>query len=163
MFSFSLSVSAHLPSLNLFSSGCFLIGRYSVGECRLTEETPPVLSAACPPGRLLLLADRHAGCPGALGSLPQRCHQKKLHSVNPRGLFILSSTEKKEANARQETLLQSKWQLGWIQKEIFIPTWPLPYQRQGLSLMANEYSSFIVWRGSWIEWLNSYRLHVTGL
>lgn len=60
-----------------------LINRHSVGECRLAEETPPVLSATPPAGCLLLLADRHAGRPGALGRLPQCGHQEELHAVTP--------------------------------------------------------------------------------
>lgn len=69
-----------------------LIGRYTVGECGLTEETPPVLSKTSPPGCLLLLADRHAGRPGALGQLPKRGHQEELHSVTPWSLhFIIHS------------------------------------------------------------------------
>lgn len=59
------------------------IDRYSVGEWCLTEETPPVLSKTSPPGRLLLLADRHAGRPRAHGPLPQCGHQEELHSVTP--------------------------------------------------------------------------------
>lgn len=57
--------------------------RYTVSERRLAEETPPVVSSACPPGRLLLLTDRHAHRPGALWPLPQCGHQEKLHSVTP--------------------------------------------------------------------------------
>lgn len=60
-----------------------LIDRYTAGECCLAEETPPVLSATSPPGRLFLLTDRHAGRPGALRLLPQRGHQEELHSVTP--------------------------------------------------------------------------------
>lgn len=60
-----------------------LIDRYTVGERCLTEETPEVLSKTSPPGRLLLLANRHAGRPRALGPLPQCGHQEELHSVTP--------------------------------------------------------------------------------
>lgn len=58
-----------------------IVCRYPPGEPRLPEEAPPVVSAAPPPGRLLLLADRHAGRPGALGRLPQRVHKEEFHSV----------------------------------------------------------------------------------
>lgn len=88
-----------------------LIDRYTVGECCLTEETPPVLSKTSPPGRLLLLADRHAGRPRALGPLPQCGHQEELHSVTPASHFpqsrgskrreVLASRHCPEANKRQ--------------------------------------------------------------
>ena len=84
-------MGAHLLplfALYFFAYACFLVvtclsGRYTVGECRLAEEAPPVVSSASPPGRLLLLPDRHAGRPGALWPLPQRCHQEEFHSVIP--------------------------------------------------------------------------------
>lgn len=59
-----------------------LICRHSAGERILAEEAPPVVSTAHPPRRLLLLAGRHASCAGTVGPLPQRGHQKELHSVN---------------------------------------------------------------------------------
>lgn len=55
--------------------------RHPLGESCLPEEAPPVVSTAPPPGRLLLLTDRHASCPGALGCLPQRVHKEEFHSV----------------------------------------------------------------------------------
>lgn len=55
--------------------------RYPPGELRLPEEAPPGVSTAPPPGRLLLLADRHSSRPGALGRLPQRVHKEEFHSV----------------------------------------------------------------------------------
>lgn len=55
--------------------------RYPLGESCLSEEAPPVVSTAPSPGRLLLLTDRHASCPGALGCLPQRVHKEEFHSV----------------------------------------------------------------------------------
>lgn len=77
-------LAAHLLNCLLIPAVMLrLIDRYSVGEWCLTEETPPVLSKTSPPGRLLLLADRHAGLPRAHGPLPQRGHQEELHSVTP--------------------------------------------------------------------------------
>lgn len=55
-------------------SASALIGRNPAGERGLAEEAPPVVSAAHPAGRLLLLTGRHASCAGALGPLPQRGH-----------------------------------------------------------------------------------------
>lgn len=86
--------------------------RYTVSERRLTEETPPVVSSACPPGRLLLLTDRHAHRPGALWPLPQCGHQEKLHSVTP-------------ALAHFPLLRCSKW------REVLVSTYcPRVIQRQ---------------------------------
>lgn len=66
-----------------------LADRYAAGERGLAEEAAPVLSSAPPPGRLLLLADRHSGRPGALGHVPQRGHQEELHSVTPNETVVL--------------------------------------------------------------------------
>lgn len=70
------------PVSKCFPLSPFLICRHSAGERSLAEEAPPVVSAAHPPGRLLLLAGRHASSAGTVGPLPQRGHQKELHSVN---------------------------------------------------------------------------------
>lgn len=63
----------------------FCLDRDPLGESCLPEETPPVLSTAAPPGRLLLLTDRHASRPGALGCLPQCVYKEELHSVTSGG------------------------------------------------------------------------------
>lgn len=83
IFIFPSSPSISLIScLKVFPSASPLICRHSAGERSLAEEAPPVVSAAHPPGRLLLLTGRHASCAGTVGPLPQRGHQKELHSVN---------------------------------------------------------------------------------
>lgn len=63
----------------------FWVDRDPLGESCLPEEAPPVLSTAAPPGRLLLLTDRHASRPGALGCLPQCVNKEELHSVTSGG------------------------------------------------------------------------------
>ena len=60
-----------------------LTDRYTVGECCLAEETPPVVSSTSPSGHLLLLPDRHEDRARALWPLPQCCHQEEFHSVTP--------------------------------------------------------------------------------
>lgn len=60
-----------------------LVNRYTVGEHRLAQETPPVMSSARPPGRLLLLTVRNMGRPRTLRPLPQSGHQEKFHSLTP--------------------------------------------------------------------------------
>lgn len=55
--------------------------RYPLGESCLSEEAPPVVSTAPSPGCLLLLTDRHASRPGALGCLSQGVHKEEFHSV----------------------------------------------------------------------------------
>lgn len=68
-----------------FYNVLFCVDRDPLGESCLPEEAPPVLSTAPPPGRLLLLTDRHASRPGALGCLPQCVHKEELHSVTSGG------------------------------------------------------------------------------
>lgn len=86
-----------------------LLDRHTAGECSLLEETPPVMSQTSSPGRVLLLPDRHAGCPGTLGPLPQRGHQEEFHSLTPaRSHFSLSRGSQWKGWARQQTLPQSK-------------------------------------------------------
>lgn len=93
------------------------VDRDPLGEFCLPEEAPPVLSTAPPPGRLLLLTDRHAGRPGALGCLPQCVHKEELHSVTSgvggwggASHFIAQPEEK--ASSLQQIQHQSKGESG---------------------------------------------------
>lgn len=85
-----------------------LLDRYTAGEPCLTEETPAVLSSTSPPGRFLLLPDRHAGRSRALWSVPQCCHQEEFHSVTT---ALSTGGRSKEVLASKHCPRENKHQL----------------------------------------------------
>lgn len=142
---------------------CCLIDRYSVGERCLTEETPPILSETSPPGRLLLLADRHAGRPGAHGCLPQCGHQEEFHSVTPGSShFIIHSAEEGKCLAADTA---PKWiRVG---SDAVGDCWPARFCITDKIFYLRSVNKAVVPAEEvlWINWLNTnnYRLQVTGL
>lgn len=86
IFIFLFTQCVHAPMVYIS-----LVHRYAVGEPRLTQETPPVVSSSRPPGCVLLLTVRHAGRPRTVRPLPQSGHQEKFHSVTPTILSLFTT------------------------------------------------------------------------
>lgn len=103
-----LAYSAFFTLPFFFPALTHLSDRYTAGEPCLTEETPAVLSSTSPPGRLLLLPDRHAGRSRALWSVPQCCHQEEFHSVTT---ALSTGGRSKEVLASKHCPRENKHQL----------------------------------------------------
>lgn len=157
LFSFVFLSLWYIFVLYLFVSVVtYLMDRYTVSESCLAEETPPVMSSTSPPGRLLLLPDRHAGGPRALWPFPQCGHQEELHTVIPVSSYFLLSRGSMSIISKHCPRVE-KYQ---------VRCWRMPASADEIYFQLSVNKAVGLGEDVlWISWLNAnnFRLLVRGL